>query len=29
MAGSASVVHLSGSARAIYRDIRADGILNR
>ena len=29
MAGSASVVHLSSSNRAIYRDIRADGILNR
>jgi anionic cell wall polymer biosynthesis LytR-Cps2A-Psr (LCP) family protein len=29
MAGSASVVHLSGSARSIYRDIRGDGILNR
>jgi LCP family protein required for cell wall assembly len=29
MAGSASVVHLSGSAQAIYRDIRDDGILGR
>jgi LCP family protein required for cell wall assembly len=29
MAGSASVVHLSGSARAIYSDIKGDGILNR
>jgi LCP family protein required for cell wall assembly len=29
MAGSASVVHLSGSAPALYRDIREDGILNR
>jgi LCP family protein required for cell wall assembly len=29
MAGSASVVHLSGSAQAMYRDIRHDGILNR
>jgi polyisoprenyl-teichoic acid--peptidoglycan teichoic acid transferase len=29
MAGSASVVHLSGSAQALYRDIRDDGILNR
>jgi LCP family protein required for cell wall assembly len=29
MAGAASVVHLSGSAPAIYRDIRNDGILNR
>jgi LCP family protein required for cell wall assembly len=29
MAGSASVVHLSGSAQAIFRDVRDDGILNR
>ena len=29
MAGSASVVHLSGSAHALYRDIRDDGILGR
>jgi LCP family protein required for cell wall assembly len=29
MAGSASVVHLSSSAQAIYSDIRDDGILNR
>jgi LCP family protein required for cell wall assembly len=28
-AGSASIVHLSSSARRIFRDIRADGILNR
>jgi hypothetical protein len=29
MAGSASVVHLSGSAQRIFRDIRDDGILGR
>lgn len=29
MAGAASVVHLSPSAQAIYRDVKADGILNR
>jgi LCP family protein required for cell wall assembly len=29
MAGSASVVHLTGSAQAMFRDIRDDGILNR
>jgi LCP family protein required for cell wall assembly len=29
MAGSASVVHLSGSARAIFNDIKVDGVLNR
>jgi LCP family protein required for cell wall assembly len=29
MAGSASVVHLTGSAQGMFRDIRDDGILNR
>jgi hypothetical protein len=29
MAGSASVVHLTGSAQGMFRDIRDDGILHR
>jgi anionic cell wall polymer biosynthesis LytR-Cps2A-Psr (LCP) family protein len=29
MAGAASIVRLSPSAQAIYRDVRVDGILNR